>query len=296
MTPDTKTNASQDEVTYGGYLQLEKILGAQGLRSNPAAHDEMLFIIIHQAFELWFKMMLHEVDAMGPRLERNELYDATRSLKRLNTIISSLDAQVSILETMAPQDFAVFRGLLMPASGFQSAQFRQLEFACGLKDERYLRMFPEGGPEREALHARHESPTVWDAVVALFESRGFPMADPADQQQAVVAVYHDDSHLDLRVFCEELIEFDERFSLWREHHVRMAERMIGGKPGTGYELLERSFGEKGAAPGAPGGPPPAETPKKPGKKSAMGMMGVEYLNSTRNKRFFPVLWSARSLM
>jgi tryptophan 2,3-dioxygenase len=260
------------EVTYGEYLQLDKLLGAQKVLSEPPVPDELLFIIVHQCFELWFKQLLHELDLLIERLAADDVHRSARTLRRCNVLLHVFDAQLGVLETMSPAEFARFRDRLLPASGFQSWQFREVEFVCGNRDARYLQMHEGNAPAQTRLKARLAAPSLWDAFCALLARRGFAPGDEAAQRGAIVRIYTTDDHPDLLLLCEELIELDERFSLWRQHHVRMAERMIGSKPGTGRKLGEKVYGK--------GGP--------------MGHMGVQYLQTTLSKRFFPILWEART--
>jgi len=264
----------KSEVTYQDYLQLDRLLDAQRVLSDPPAQDELLFIIVHQCYELWFKQALHEIDFLFERLGADDVHQSARTVHRCCELLRVFDAQLSVLETMSPPDFSKFRDGLLPASGFQSWQFREVEFACGSRDERYIQMHEGNEPAQLRLKARLEAPTLWDAFCGLLQRHGFGIADADEQRQAIVRIYTETSHSDLQAVCEELIEFDERFSLWREHHVRMAERMIGGKPGTGQKLGEKVYGAEGP----------------------MGHMGVQYLKTTLGKRFFPILWEARSAM
>jgi tryptophan 2,3-dioxygenase len=250
MASEQNTPADLD---YKGYLRI----------------DEMLFIVIHQVFELWFRLMIHEVDQVLALLAADDTRESERLIRRLTAIVRLFIPKLSVLETMIPSDFIKFRDLLKPASGFQSFQFREVEFASGLKEARY-----KPDPEATArLTARLEQPTLWDRFVGMLERRGFDVRDDASQIQAIVSIYRGAEH-DLRMLCESMIEYDEMFSLWREHHIRMAQRMIGGKPGTGENLAEQAYGKTGV----------------------LGTMGVDYLASTLNKRFFPVLWAARTEM
>lgn len=262
------------DLTYAGYLGLDRILNSQDLLSKPAAHDEMLFIIVHQCFELWFKQMLHELDLLLAMLPSGETHRSIRSFHRLLEILRVFDAQLRILETMSPAEFLKFRDRLNPASGFQSWQFREVEFVCGLRDERYLKIFEKDAAKTERLRSRLEGPTLWDAFCRLLKQHGYPITGEEEQRQSIVDLYRGNRNGDLLALCEVMIEFDEQFSLWREHHVRMAERMIGSKPGTGKKHVETYSGQSGS----------------------MGEMGVDYLRSTLPKRFFPVLWAARSGM
>jgi tryptophan 2,3-dioxygenase len=264
------------DLSYDGYLQLDKVLDAQRPVSTPPSHDELQFIIVHQTFELWFKQMIHELDGIVAHLAADRTFEATRLLARVRAITQCFTPALRVIETMAPSHFLQFRDVLKPASGFQSHQFREVEFACGVRDEKYLRLF-EARPDVVArLRARLAAPTLWEHVVAHLGRRGLRVATEAEQRAAVVAIYKDESRHELRALCEALIEFDEEFSMYRQQHVRMAERMIGRKAGTG---------EKVAVALAPG--------------SGYGNFaahGVDYLMGTLDKRFFPILWAARTEM
>jgi tryptophan 2,3-dioxygenase len=257
----------ETKLTYGGYLRVPELLGLQTLQSDPGQHDETLFIIIHQVYELWFKQMLHEVDTILECLDRNEALAALRLVRRCIEIQRVLIAQIAVLETMTPMDFLAFRDHLLPASGFQSCQFRELEFTSGLKNERYLRNFPPETPEYQRLQGRLAGPTLGQAFDTLLQRRGFPMPADADSTThaqrlaSLVRLYQEaDKHYDLFLLAESLIEYDEAFALWRLHHVKMVERMIGTKPGTG------------------------------------GSTGAAYLKSTVEHKFFPDLWEVRGLL
>jgi len=261
------------DITYGSYLKIPELLELQQTVSTPECHDEMHFIVIHQVFELWFRLMLYEVRSIGDHLEAGRAAPASHLFRRLNAILAVFQPQIEVIETMTPGDFLKFRDLLKPASGFQSVQFRELEFLSGSRDERYLKMFEGDADAQGRLKAAMAAPTLWQRFLSLLASRGFDVATETAEVKSVVRIYREDAHADLRALCEDMIQYDKLFSLWREHHVRMAERMIGMKPGTGQKAVAYSFGEKA-------GP--------------MGTMGVEYLQRTLTKRFFPALWAARS--
>ncbi len=262
------------DLTYGGYLGLDDLLSLQRTQSQPPSHDELQFIIVHQTFELWFKQMLHEVDAILIHLAEGHTLEAERLFGRLSAIVRCFSPALEVIETMVPSHFLEFRDLLKPASGFQSSQFRELEFACGVRDERYLRMFDREPKVAQRLRARLGTPTLWDVFAAHLTGRGFPAGTEQAQSAAVVAIYRDEKQYELRALCEAMIEFDEEFALYRQRHVKMAERMIGAKAGTGEKIASYSLGQAGV----------------------MGSHGVEYLRSTLDKRFFPVLWAARTDM
>jgi len=257
-------------LTYGDYLKVPELLQLQNVLSSPAHHDEPLFIIIHQVYELWFKLILHEVDSAAAHLRADRVGEATRLLRRVVEVQRLLVTQVHILETMRPQDFLGFRYHLNPASGFQSVQFRELEFTLGLKDadiHKHLVSTPE---EADRLRARLAAPSMGDVFDELLVRRGFPQ-DPPPQSApggraqpeewrlaALVRVYEDEDYADLLALAEVLVEIDECLALWRAHHVQMVERMIGSRRGTG------------------------------------GSEGVAYLQSTLPKRAFPDLWRVRT--
>jgi tryptophan 2,3-dioxygenase len=255
-------------MTYGGYLDLERLLSAQHPISDH--HDEMLFIIIHQTYELWFKQILHEVDAALYRLDHDDVLGATRVLRRCSEIERVLVAQIDVLETMTPMDFLAFRDHLYPASGFQSSQFREIELVSGLKETRYLQYYESGTPERARLEARLAAPTLRDSFYDLLRRRGFdlpeggedaedPEASRLARVRELARLYREvERHYDLFLLAEGLIEYDELFSLWRLRHVQMVERVIGGRPGTG------------------------------------GSEGSQYLRTTTDRRFFPELWDLRN--
>jgi tryptophan 2,3-dioxygenase len=266
--------ASTEQLSYGSYLQVANLIGLQKLQSDPPQHDELLFIVIHQVYELWFKQLLHEIDAVMAHMDADEPLGAHRLLGRCIEIERVLIAQLKVLETMTPNDFLTFRDRLMPASGFQSAQFRSLESVAGVKQASHLEGFAPDSAEYEALRRRLEGETVIERFYALLRRRGFDLpADPepgaegdADtarerRVRALAGLYQNpDAHYSLYLLAEALVEFDEMFMLWRVHHVAMVERMIGAKPGTG------------------------------------GSEGVGYLRRTLARKFFPELWELRSLL
>jgi len=246
-------------LTYGRYLKVPELLSLQQGLASPAHHDEPLFIIIHQVYELWFKLLLHEVDTAVAELDADRPVEAARLLRRVVEVQRLLVSQVRILETMRPQDFLGFRYHLNPASGFQSVQFRELEFVLGMKDAAVMQRLECSEEERARLQARLTARTVGDALDDLLHRRGLWGAGDDGRLQALVQVYEDaEAHADLNALCEVLIEIDECLALWRAHHIQMVERMIGAKRGTG------------------------------------GSAGVPYLASTLTKRAFPDLWKART--
>src|SRR2546429_4849806 len=263
-----------DDLDYKGYLKLDELLKLQQPLADPPSHDETLFIIVHQVFELWFKLVLHEIDKIFEILDQDNVIESERLIRRLTSIIRLFIPKLSVLETMMPSDFIQFRDRLRPASGFQSVQFRQIEFASGLKDGKYLGMFKNDPAAAARLEKRLAEPAFWEHFTALLHRRGYTTDTEESQRQGIVSIYKRDGEHALRVLCEAMIEYDEMFSLWREHHIRMAQRMIGSKPGTGQQLVETTYGKAGP----------------------MGTHGVDYLVQTLTKRFFPVLWAARTEM
>ena len=262
------------DLDYKGYLKLDELLALQHPLADPPTHDETLFIIVHQVFELWFRLMLHEIDKIEELMDQDDVLESERLIRRLTAIVRLFIPKLSVLETMIPSDFVQFRDLLKPASGFQSFQFREIEFASGSKDRRYLGIFHDDAEATARLEARLARPTIWDRFVALLKRAGYNVDDEAAQTQAIIEIYRRGGDHKLRSLCEAMIEYDEMFSLWREHHVRMAQRMIGSKAGTGQGVVQSMYGKAGP----------------------MGSIGVEYLSQTLTKKFFPILWTARTGM
>ena len=247
-------------LTYGSYLRIPELLSLQRPVSDPPHHDELLFILIHQVYELWFKQMLHELDAAVRFFDDDDLLKVAKAFRRIHAIQRVIEQQVDVLETMTPQDFNAFREELNPASGFQSAQFREIEFRCGVRgNEKYLKHLELTGPERERLERRLREPTLYDALKGYLGRHGFDVSSREGLVATFRRVYeNDETHFALYLVLEDLIEFDERVLLWRGRHIRMVERMIGMKPGTG------------------------------------GSMGAAYLQTTLERRFFPELWEVRT--
>jgi tryptophan 2,3-dioxygenase len=251
--------ADREGLSYGSYLQVDELLSLQRPLSDPPHHDELLFIVIHQVYELWFKLIKHELEAAMAAMGRDELLRVTRMFRRIDTIQRLLEQQVDILETMTPQEFNQFRDHLNPASGFQSIQFREIEFLGGIQRRETLEHIQTDPKTRAGLERRLTEPTLYDAFKAVLRRKGFPTGSPAELVESYRRIYNDEeSHYELYLLCEDLIEFDERFLLWRGRHVRMVERMIGARMGTG------------------------------------GSLGAAYLAKTLEYRFFPELWDVRS--
>jgi tryptophan 2,3-dioxygenase len=259
-------------VNYASYLQLEKILHAQEPRSKDqpdgAEHDELLFIIIHQVFELWFKQLLHELDFVCQQLNTGDLGRTLHVLKRIRNIIKVMVSQVDVIETMTPLDFSAFRSRLDAASGLQSVQFREVEFTLGFKRESVLSRYSPDSEDYQNLKVRLLSPSLWDAFLNFIAGRDY--AVPKEMLSAVIThevvasevitqilekIYHTDPGV--TQLCESLIDLDEGIQEWRYRHVKMVQRTIGMKQGTG------------------------------------GSDGANYLMASLNKPIFPDLWQVR---
>jgi tryptophan 2,3-dioxygenase len=254
--------AEEGLLTYGDYLKVPELLSLQQLRSEPPVHDEHLFIVVHQAYELWFGQLLVELEAVRDRLFGDDADGARHLLTRVRAIERVMIEHIEVLQTMTPQDFLGFRSHLAPASGFQSAQFREIEFLSALKDERYLGDLAASPEELARLERRLAEPTVWDGLCALLEAHGLPMPaeDPDFRRESLLRLAREPEHADRFAVSEGLLDHDEAFAIWRNNHVLMVEREIGAKHGTG------------------------------------GSSGVGYLRSTLGKRFFPELWELRSYL
>jgi tryptophan 2,3-dioxygenase len=264
MSDDTRSAA-----TYESYLRIDDLLSLQQPRSAGPEHDETLFIIIHQVYELWFKELLHEFDRVIQLLEADHSHESQHTLKRILTILKVMVSQLDILETMTPLEFLSFRERLDAASGFQSDQFRQVEFVLGVKSEQTLGRFPEGSRARIALERRYAEATLWDAFLHYLSRERYavrpsdlardpvaPVEPSAAIQAVLVEVYRrDPKNAEL---CERLVDLDEGIQEWRYRHVKMVERTIGTRRGTG------------------------------------GSAGAAYLRETIGRPLFPDLWAIRS--
>lgn len=229
-------------LTYTSYLKIDQLLALQDPESDE--HDEVLFIIIHQVYELWFKQLLHELDRLCRLLREGEAARALHTLKRTLTILKLAVAQTDILETMTPLEFVAFRDRLETASGSQSFQFRELEFLLGLKQSNVLEDFDHDSEGRNRLQQRLVEPTVWDALGSYLLRRGYAVptdllqrdvtqpVEPSPGMQAVLLrIYREDP--EAMELCERLVDLDEGVQEWRYRHVKMVERTIGEKQGTG---------------------------------------------------------------
>jgi tryptophan 2,3-dioxygenase len=257
-----------EQLSYDEYLRVSELIALQQPQSPH--HDELLFIIIHQTYELWFKQLLHELDAVIACLQgdtADEVYEAARLLRRCTEIMRVLVEQFTILETMLPTHFLAFREHLNPASGFQSEQFRELEFLCGLKNEKMLRHHDAAPEMRAKLERRLREPSLREVFFAALPTMT-AAAESEDEAalfqrraQAIRALYQDERGRRRWIdVCERLTEFDELLVSWRLRHIQMIERTIGVRMGTG------------------------------------GSSGASYLKLTLEKKFFPELWEARTLL
>jgi tryptophan 2,3-dioxygenase len=258
-------------VTYSSYLKLDELLSLQKPVSDGPEHDETLFIIVHQVYELWFKELIHEVDYLKSLLASQDATRASHTLKRILTILKVVVAQIDVLETMTPLEFLSFRERLESGSGFQSHQFRELEFVLGAKNAAALERYKAGGEERKRLERRLSEPALWDTFLRFLAAEGHPiprealerdMTRPVEPVQALhpvlIAIYRGDPVL--ASLCERLVDLDEGVQEWRYRHVKMVQRTIGTKRGTG------------------------------------GSDGAAYLMTTLNRPIFPDLWEIRAAL
>ncbi|MFT7583559.1 MAG: tryptophan 2,3-dioxygenase [Myxococcota bacterium] len=262
---------SHKPVNYNEYLKIQELVNLQQPLSDGPEHDELLFIIIHQVYELWFRQVLHEVQHLIPRLNAGDTHGALSTFKRVLTILKVMVAQVDVIETMTPTSFNSFRDRLDTASGFQSFQFRQFEFAMGLKNAKKLAHHTHDPVAYAILKAQFEAPSLWDAYLRFLATRGVDVpASSLDRDvtlsvvgddalhPALIAVYKD--HPLLQMVSERMVDLDEGLQEWRYRHVKMVERTIGTKIGTG------------------------------------GSDGAAYLRSTLFRPLFPDLWAIRSAL
>ncbi len=256
------------ELTYATYLHLDELLKLQQPRSNPPEHDEMIFIITHQAYELWFKLQLHELEKIRDDFRAGDLYGAIATFKRVRTILKVMVEQVDILETLTPMSFNSFRDRLDTASGFQSYQFREFEFLLGYKRADMLRFHRPGTAAYEALKRRLHEPSIMDAFYDFLEQRGvqiptslrqrdptLPTEPNAIVEEGILHLYKTEPELE--ILFELMTDFDEGFQEWRYRHIKLVERTIGSKRGTG------------------------------------GSLGVEFLKKSLFQPVFPDLWAIR---
>jgi tryptophan 2,3-dioxygenase len=260
----------REDMTYSDYLRLDLLLSAQQPLSRH--HDELLFIIQHQTSELWIRLLIHELDSACRNLAADRMNGALKDLARVKHIQRQLFEQWAVLETLTPSEYADFRDLLAQASGFQSLQYRILEFRLGNKTPEMLEVFEHEPEDQDRLREALEAPSLYDEVLRLLARRGFAIppdraerdwAEPVDPDprliEAFKAIYDArEPNWDVYELCEELVDIEESFQLWRFRHLKTVERIIGGKKGTG------------------------------------GSSGTEFLRAALDLRFFPELWDVRT--
>jgi tryptophan 2,3-dioxygenase len=256
------------DLTYSTYLKLDQLLGLQEPRSRPVEHDELLFIIVHQAYELWFKLQLHELEKIKRDFTHNDLYGAIATFKRVRTIMKTMVEQVDIVETLTPMSFGSFRDRLENASGFQSVQFRELEFVLGYKRKEMLRFHRPDTAEYERLVRRLHERSLVDCFYDFLEPHGVTIPAALRQRDVTLPNVPDEvvaegilrlykTQHDLEILFELMTDFDEGFQEWRYRHIKLVERTIGSKHGTG------------------------------------GSLGVEFLKKSLFHPIFPDLWAIR---
>ena len=246
-------------MTYADYLKLDQLLTAQQPLSN--LHDEMLFVIIHQTKELWMKQLLHELELAIPLVEEGRIAEAYKAMARISRIQAVMTLSWDVLSTLTPVDYLKFRNVLGTSSGFQSAQFREIEFRLGLKEPNFVNHYEEGSAERERLYRALSAPSLRDVAVGALDKAGFDLGDRSTEalSKAWLEVYRDaERWFELYELAEKLVDIDDALAAWRHKHVLTVERIIGNRPGTG------------------------------------GSAGAPYLRATLEKRAFPELWALRT--
>lgn len=256
-------------LTYTNYLNIDKLLELQEPKSAPVEHDEMLFIIIHQSYELWFKQILHEFDKLRPDLEKGSTWAAVKTMRRVLTILKTMVSQIDILETMTPLEFNSFRGFLQQASGFQSVQFREMEIICGMRSSHIIKVHSDQPELQQQLIEREKESTLWESFCLFLKVHGYDVEIPervneqglihepsAKNQSVLIEIMNEKP--ELAHLCELFVDYDEGLQEWRYRHVKMVERTIGTKKGTG------------------------------------GSDGAKYLRKTLNNPIFPDLWEIRT--
>ncbi|HEX4854966.1 MAG TPA: tryptophan 2,3-dioxygenase family protein [Arenimonas sp.] len=244
---DAITTDLRERLTYGGYLQLDTLLAAQKPLSNPVHHDEMLFIVQHHVAELWMKLLIHELRAAIACLQRDELDPMQKILARVKQVQRQLSEQWSVLETLTPADYLQFRDILGPASGFQSLQYRLIEFLLGNKNAGMVKVFEHDPAARAALAGVLHAPSLYDEFLRHLHRRGHAIpancverdwSQPHAREPGLIpvfkAIYEDtDTHWEAYATCEQLVDVEGSFQLWRFRHMKTVERIIGFRRGTG---------------------------------------------------------------
>lgn len=256
-------------LTYTSYLKVKELLDLQQPESEPEEHDEMLFIVIHQVYELWFKQMLHEFDKLRKDLEAGQTWSSAKTMRRVLTILKTMVSQIDILETMTPLEFNSFRGFLQNASGFQSVQFREMEIICGMRSSHIIAVHKSQPDLQQNLLDREKENTLWESFCAYLRNRGYNIETPErvneqglvhnpseHNQNKLVEIMKEDPEAAL--LCELFVDYDEGLMEWRYRHVKMVERTIGTRRGTG------------------------------------GSEGSKYLHKTLSNPIFPDLWAIRT--
>jgi tryptophan 2,3-dioxygenase len=246
-------------MTYADYLKLDQLLSAQQPLSD--LHDEMLFIVIHQTKELWMKQLLHELRLAVSLIEEDRFAEAYKAMARIGRIQAVMTLSWDVLSTLTPVDYLAFRHVLGTSSGFQSAQFREIEYRLGLKDPAFLEHYAEGSPERQSLQRALAQPSLREAAIGALGRAGFDVGDGSIEALAAawLQVYRESERwFELYELAEKLVDIDDALAMWRHKHVLTVERIIGMRAGTG------------------------------------GSAGASYLRSTLDKRIFPELWSLRT--
>ncbi len=256
-------------LTYTNYLKVDELLELQQPVSTPEEHDEMLFIIIHQSYELWFKQILHEFDKLRPDLKSGNSWASIKTMRRILTILKIMVSKIDILETMTPLEFNSFRGFLQQASGFQSVQFREMEIICGMRSPHIIDVHKEQPHLQQKLLSREKEATLWEAFCEFLIAKGYDIKLPERENEQGL-VYNPSEHNqkvlvemmksdpECALLCELFVDYDEGLMEWRYRHVKMVERTIGTKRGTG------------------------------------GSDGAKYLHKTLNNPIFPDLWEIRA--
>ncbi|MBS7457893.1 tryptophan 2,3-dioxygenase [Coralloluteibacterium stylophorae] len=263
-----------ERLTYGGYLQLDALLSAQRPLSDPPHHDEMLFIVQHQVAELWLKLLIHELRAAIAHLQRDETGPCQKIFARIKQVQRQLTEQWAVLETLTPADYLLFREVLGPASGFQSLQYRMVEFLLGNRNPQMLAVFEHDAAAHAALRGVLEAPSLYDAVLAHLARRGYPvperllrrdLAQPHPHTPELLPIFkavyeHTAEHWEAYHLCEQLVDVEGHFQHWRFRHLKTVERIIGFKRGTG------------------------------------GSSGVDFLRRALDLSFFPELFEVRTVL
>ncbi|MEQ9090140.1 MAG: tryptophan 2,3-dioxygenase family protein [Balneola sp.] len=255
-------------LTYTNYLKVNELLELQQLKSDPKEHDETLFIIIHQTYELWFKQIIHEFGKLNKELAAGNTWNSIKTMRRILTIMKTLVSQVDILETMTPLEFNSFRKFLGQSSGFQSLQFREIEILCGLRFPLMKEAHKDDPKHIEILEQKMKEPTIWESFCAYLGKKGYSVSAERENERGLLYKSSEENQKELvkmmnenpetALVSELLVDFDEGLQEWRYRHVKMVQRTIGTKKGTG------------------------------------GSEGVAYLQKTLNQVIFPDLWEIRS--